>query len=100
MSRSYHKSNTMHHAFMNWVCYFSNKKDKVITNKLFRRVNKHRLREALQFVDFDSYNPLNKTKEINDVWNFASDGLRKCFIFKHYPWFKYSEEAIKKEMRK
>ena len=100
MSRSYHKSNTMHYAFMNWVCYFSNKKDKVITNKLFRRVNKHHLRKALQFVDFDSYSPLNRTKEINDVWNFASDGLRRCFIFKHSIRHYWTKDEIKKEMRK
>ena len=39
MSRSFKK-----HPFTAVCCYFSNKKDKIIANRLFRRISKQRLK--------------------------------------------------------
>lgn len=51
-----------------WVCYFSNKKDKRISNRKFRRFNK-------VFSRIDPEKLKYKLKEVSNVWNFSSDGL-------------------------
>lgn len=62
MSKSYRK------PFMSWIIYKSNKKDKIIANRKFRRVNKVRLKVNPDklFYDLD---------EVSNTYNFASDGL-------------------------
>ena len=101
MSRSYHKSNTMEHAYINWVCYSSNKKDKQVCNRLLRRISKLKLKKAITTDNLDNYLGYNKPREVRDVWDFNSDGLRHFFSFKHCPWVsKYTEEDIKKYIRK
>ena len=62
MSRSFKK-----HPFKVSVCYFSNKEDKILANKLFRRISKKKLKQGEE--------PLHSLKEISDTWNFDSDGL-------------------------
>lgn len=85
MSRSYKK------PYANWVCYFSNKKDKRIANQRFRSRNKHILKKIKELLDYDSsyvYEPwdydtldntqgrlIHRVRECSDVWDFASDGL-------------------------
>lgn len=62
MSRSF-----KHSPCVAVVCYSSNKKDKILTNRLFRRVSKYNLRNNKPM-------PL-RLREIRDVWDFVSDGL-------------------------
>lgn len=71
MSRSYKK-----HPFIAIVCYFSNKKDKTIANRLFRRISKKKIKEGKE--------PLYSLKECSDVYNFDSDGLARYFPKKYY----------------
>lgn len=66
MSRSYKK------PYACWVCYFSNKKDKRIANKKFRRINRIFTRinpEKLKY----------RLKEVSDTYSFSSDGLA-CYV--------------------
>ena len=99
MSKSYHKSNTLQYAFLNFVCYVSNKKCKKTCNRIFRAKSKNKLIKALFNNDLDNYSGLHKTREAYNNWNFDSDGMRRCFIFKHsrHPW---TLDEIKKCMRK
>lgn len=62
MSRSYKK------PYACQVCYFSNKKDKRMANKKFRRLNKILLKINSDRLKY-------RLREISNVWNFASDGL-------------------------
>lgn len=62
MSRSKAK-----HPKISWVCYFSNKKDKRIANRLFRRISKFLMRQNKE--------PLHSLKECSNTYNFDSDGL-------------------------
>lgn len=62
MSRSYKK------PYASWVCYFSNKKDKRIANRLFRRLNKVLLK-------IDPERLKHRVREVRDTYDFASDGL-------------------------
>lgn len=58
MSRSYKN------PYASYVTYTSNKKDKKLANRKFRRYNK-------MTPDKVKY----KLREVSDVWSFASDGL-------------------------
>lgn len=62
MSRSYKK-----HPGISFVSYLSNKKDKIIANRLFRRISKILLKQGKE--------PKHNLKEVSDTYNFASDGL-------------------------
>lgn len=62
MSRSYKK------PYATYVCYFSNKKDKRIANKTFRRRSKIFLKHNLDKLPY-------RIREARNVWDFASDGL-------------------------
>lgn len=55
------------HPKISWVCYFSNKKDKRIANRLFRRISKYKIKSGKE--------PLYDLKECSDTYNFDSDGL-------------------------
>lgn len=66
MSRSYKK------PYACWVCYFSNKKDKRIANKKFRRINR-----ILTKINPDKLK--HRLKEVSNTYNFASDGLA-CYV--------------------
>lgn len=62
MSRSFKK------PYAAYVCYFSNKKDKRIANRKFRRINRifSKIKpEKLRY----------KLREVLDVYDFSSDGL-------------------------
>ena len=61
MSRSKKK------PYQAWACYFSNKEDKTIANRIFRRKNKHRLKKGKPL--------LHRVREVYDTWKFDSDGL-------------------------
>lgn len=77
-----------------YVYYFSNKKDKRIANKRFRRHNKQALLKGE-----DIYYRL---RECSDVWSFSSDGL--VHYLPSVCWYQRSEEEkeeyIKKSQRK
>ena len=62
MSRSYKK------PYACWVCYFSNKKDKRIANRKFRRKNKILLKLTPDKLKY-------RLREVSNVWSFSSDGL-------------------------
>ena len=62
MSRSYKK------PYASYVCYFSNKKDKRIANRIFRRINKIFLKTNQDKLKY-------RLKEVSDTYSFASDGL-------------------------
>lgn len=66
MSRS-----KIHHPKVSHVCYFSNKKDKRIANRLLRRSNKQLLSQDL----LEEKRCLRTLREISDVYDFKSDGL-------------------------
>ena len=90
MSRSFKK-----HPFTAVCCYFSNKKDKIIANRLFRRISKQRLK-----LDKD---PLYSLKECSDTWNFESDGLASYHpksYYNHLLERGYTEDDINELYRK
>lgn len=90
MSRSRKK-----HSFTCVCCYFSNKKDKVIANRLFRRISRLKLKKGEE--------PLHSIKEISDTWNFDSDGLAYYFPKQYYNYLLnlgYSQENIDRFYRK
>lgn len=66
MSRSYRK------PYSSFVCYTSNKKDKRLSNRRFRRIVKNLIKDS-QNIDSNSI-PI-KLKEVSNVYNFNSDGL-------------------------
>lgn len=88
MSRSYKK-----HPSINWVCYFSNKKDKQQANRKLRRSNKQVIQslsngrtyledgldgdwwEYPSVVQLDGAKMFKILREVSDTYNFASDGL-------------------------
>lgn len=63
MSRSYKK-----HPCITWTCK-SNKKDKRLANRLFRRLSKILLKMGKE--------PLHILKECSNPWSFAGDGLAR-----------------------
>ena len=71
MSRIYKK-----HPFTTICCYFSNKKDKTIANRLFRRISKKKIKEGKD--------PLYSLRECSNTYNFDSDGLAFYFPKKYY----------------
>lgn len=71
------------------LLYFSNKKDKVIANRLFRRISRLKLKKGEE--------PLNSIREVSDTWNFDSDGLAYYFPKQYYNYLLnlgYSQEDI------
>lgn len=62
MSHSYRK------PYSSYVCYYSNKKDKRIANRKFRKANKRLLKR-------NPDNLHNRLREVSEVYNFSSDGL-------------------------
>lgn len=88
MSRSHKK-----HPFITWAVSKSNKKDKIVANRLFRRISKIKMSNDEE--------PLHSLKECSNVWNFNSDGLA-YYHPKHY----YSstceniDELYRKQMSK
>lgn len=94
MSRSFKK-----HPFTTIACYFSNKKDKVKANRLFRRISKLKLKQDKE--------PLHSIKEISDTWNFDSDGLAYYCPKEDYNYLldlgysqEYIDELYRKQMSK
>ena len=61
MSRSYKK-----HPCITWTCK-SNKKDKKIANKKFRRLSRYLIKKGKE--------PKHLLKEVSNPWSFAGDGL-------------------------
>lgn len=71
------------------LLYFSNKKDKVIANRLFRRISRLKLKKGEE--------SLNSIREVSDTWNFDSDGLAYYFPKQYYNYLLnlgYSQEDI------
>lgn len=62
MSRSFKK------PYAAYVCYFSNKKDKRIANRKFRRINRIFSKIKPEKLKY-------KLREVLDVYDFSSDGL-------------------------
>lgn len=90
MSRSFKK-----HPFKSSVCYFSNKEDKVLANRSFRRISKKKLRQGEE--------PLHSLKEVSDTWCFDSDGLPYYHPKKYYNHLLqmgYTQEYIDELYRK
>ena len=97
MSRSYHKMCSTKGIFCNWVCYKSNKKDKLIANRKIRKYNKQQLHIAILEDNYDDYILLNNPRETSDVWDFSSDGLKRfirvrqidkdLYIISNYPTY-------------
>ena len=75
MSRSlkYHK--------FSFCCGFSNKEDKILCNRRFRRICKNLSRSNKE--------PLHKLSEVSDVYDFDKDGLAS-----------YDKDISKKDLRK
>lgn len=94
MSRSFKKN-----PFQAVCCYISNKKDKTIANRLFRRKSKRNLKVGKEL-------PYS-IREVSDTYNFSSDGL-PTYVGKHdYDFLtklgyslEYIEELYKKIFRK
>jgi len=82
MSRSY-----KHSPFMNW-CGGSNKKDRSLANRKFRRKTK-----------IDIFNPPISLREVSDTWNFTSDGLAH-FIWRSLSPDPEDKDDVKRWMRK
>lgn len=87
MSRSHKKS-----PFTTWAISESNKKDKIIANRLFRRISKSNLRKEEE--------PLYSLKECSDVWNFNSDGLAYYYPKQYYENGERTDEEIDEIYRK
>jgi hypothetical protein len=90
MSRSKKKN-----PFMAICVYLSNKKDKIMANRLFRRISKHRLKLGKD--------PLYSLKECSDTWNFESDGLASYHPKSYYNYllkYGYTEDDINELYRK
>jgi hypothetical protein len=94
MSRSFKK-----HPFMAVACYFSNKEDKILANRLFRRISKKKLKQGEE--------PLHSLKEVSDTWNFDSDGLAYYHPKEYYNHLlelgytqEYIDELYRKQMSK
>ena len=87
MSKSKKKS-----PFTTWAISESNKKDKIIANRLFRRISKSNLRKGEE--------PLYSLKECSDVWNFNSDGLSYYCPKQYYENGERTDEEIDEIYRK
>lgn len=73
------------------LLYFSNKKDKVIANRLFRRISRLKLKKGEE--------TLNSIREVSDTWNFDSDGFAYYFPKQYYNYLLnlgYSQEEEQK----
>ena len=99
MSRSRYKSCTKKQGFINWVCYFSNKEDKTITHRMFRRKSKAKLYKDLVTNNLENHLNFEKMREIRDVWDFDSDGLKFFVFYKDIASF-YNEENIRHMIQK
>lgn len=74
MSKSYRK------PYASYVYYFSNKKDKQIANRRFRRTNKIKVKVNPDKLTY-------KLKEVSNTYTFSSDGLvHYCGHFKNTDW--------------
>ena len=71
MSRSYHKRCSTKGIFINWVCYKSNKKNKRKANRRIRRQVHQNLKNYREEKILLQY-----PREVSDVWDFDSDGLK------------------------
>lgn len=91
MSRSKKNRKLKDGAFLRWVSFRSNKKDKTIANRIMRRNNKLLIKLGKD--------PINRLKEICDIWNFDSDGECSYINFKRKIFFRdagWSKEDIRK----
>ena len=105
MSRSRWKSSTDKGAFMNCVCYFSNKISKRLANRAFRNKSKAKLRYDLLRDNLENHTNYIKIQEVSDNWDFSSDGLKYYILFKDSCWYTrwsgpWTQEEIDKFKRK
>ena len=85
-----------YHTFTTW-CGGSNRKDKRLANRRFRRINNLAIKH-----NFDKI--LYKLRECSNVWTFNTDGLAHYISPKVYKqlrtWAEWSDEEIKQEIEK
>lgn len=78
MSRSFRKS-----PVVSWCCADSEKDDKRISNRKFRKKSKHILKTSEEYENL----PLHQ-REVTNVYTFAKDGKtyigKNCFEFKKF----------------
>ena len=96
MSRSLRNRNEQYGVFISPVCYFSNKKDKRIANRRFRR--RSRQDAHISTLNLEDCFKNHSLREISDPWGFDSDGLRYYIGFSGRRWSNepYSKEDIRK----
>lgn len=96
MSRSQRSRKEKDGVFVNYL-NGSNKQDKQIANKKFRRKSKLNIRDLDKDIPYD-------LDEVSDTWNFRSDGLAHYSSFKDKFWNNVDkeewEESLKKHRRK
>ncbi len=97
MSRSVKSRKEKHGAFISYVCYFSNKKDKRLANQRFRTTERNQLRKMVSDDELDR-DPVKNIREVSDVWNFDSDGLAHyiSFLDKGYDGEEWTRDEIRK----
>lgn len=79
MSRSVWKSFSKKGAFINYVCYFSNKKSRSLANRKFRSKSKDRLKRDYKFNNLENHINFTKLRECSNVYD--SDGLKYYLLF-------------------
>lgn len=112
MSRSRWKSHTKHGRFGNFVCYFSNKKDRTLANQRFRTRNKQEIKRLFNYLyptsaylnEWDAEDIfldrfLYHIRECSDTWDFSSDGLKGYYSRKN-KWREYTDEEWNAYARK
>ena len=105
MSKSYYKSNTDKGAFINYTDYDSNKADKVNCHRRFRHKSKQMIDKDITEENYDEVNGIQSNREVSDVNDFASEGLKKYHKFKPFTcedseYQEWTDEMKKKVKRK
>lgn len=86
-----------YHPFITW-CPGSNKKDKILANRRFRRLSKtmiHRYK-----------NPPHKLREVSNVYNFNTDGLafywskKDCEEFYNTCYYNHTKDSFNQYWKK
>ena len=97
MSKSLRNRKEQYGVFISPVCYFSNKKDKRIANRRFRRLSKQDAH--ISTIKIEDCFKRHSMREVSDPWSFDSDGLRYYKSFSErslYDNEPYSKEDIRK----
>lgn len=76
-------------AVCGWTCKESEKKDKRLANRKFRKHTRQNLKELIDGIDKIPY----RMREISQIWDFAKDGKQKL------EWHSKNEELKNKIKR-